>query len=303
MSILLFGATGQVGTELQRALLPHGRLIIATREQVDLTDAEALAGYIMSQQPSMIVNAAAYTAVDLAESEPDLARAINTQAPQIMAECAKELGALLVHYSTDYVFEGVGTAAYAPSDTTSPKNIYGLTKRDGERLIAQSSCEHLIFRTSWVYSCHGSNFVKTMLKLGLERPELRVVADQVGAPTSAELIADVTSLAIAGYRNQQLPAGLYHLTASGEVSWHGFAAFIFTQAKALGYPLVIDTDRLQAISTAEYPTPASRPANSRMSCKALEDALTIRMPHWTEHGQRTIKSLVKDNNINNHNKG
>lgn len=293
MSIVLFGANGQVGQELRRTLLPHGQVIPITREQVDLTDAEAVRQCIMSAEPRVIVNAAAYTAVDRAESEPELAKAINHIAPGVMAQCARSLGALLVHYSTDYVFEGTGDHAYEPQDATGPKNVYGITKRDGEQAIAESGCEHLIFRTSWVYSCHGHNFVKTMLKLGQERAALSVVADQVGAPTSAELIADVTGLALAGYRHRQLISGLYHLTAAGEVSWHGFARFIFEQAVAQGYPLKLDMAQLQAISTAEYPTPASRPANSRMSCKTLEDALKIRMPDWEAHARRTVEHLIK----------
>lgn len=296
MTILLFGANGQVGMELRRTLLPHGRVMAITRDQVDLTDGDAIRDCIMSHEPQVIVNAAAYTAVDRAESEPELARAINEIAPRHMAECARSLGALLVHYSTDYVFGGVGNRPYEPQDATSPRNVYGVSKRDGEQAIVGSGCEHLIFRTSWVYSCSGHNFVKTMLKLAHERAELRVVADQVGAPTSAELIADVTALAIAGYRHQQLISGLYHLTAAGEVSWHGFANFIVEQAAQQGYPLRLETDKLQAISTAEYPTPASRPANSRMSCETLEAALKIRMPDWREHARSTVERLIKTQN-------
>lgn len=296
MTILLFGADGQVGKELRRTLLPHGRLRAITREQVDLTDADAIRRCIMSHEPKIIVNAAAYTAVDRAESEPDLAWAINATAPRIIAECAKASGALLVHYSTDYVFEGVGNRPYEPQDATNPRNAYGITKREGEQGIIRSGCEHLIFRTSWVYSCNGHNFVKTMLTLGQQRSELRVVSDQVGAPTSAELIADVTALAIAGYRQRQLISGLYHLTAAGAVSWHGFARFIFEHANAYGFPLQLDIARLQGISTPEYPTPASRPANSRMSCTTLETALKIRMPDWTEHARRTVEQLINSRN-------
>lgn len=293
MSILLFGSTGQVGTELCRTLLLHGSVKALDRRQVDLTDQDALRRSILDGKPEVIVNAAAYTAVDRAESEPETADAINHIAPKVMAECAEELDCLLVHYSTDYVFDGLGSGPYKPEDHASPKSVYGKTKLAGEQAIEQSGCPHLIFRTSWVYSVHGRNFVKTMLKLGQSKESLSVVSDQIGAPTSAELIADTTSLAIGAYRNKQLEPGLYHLTASGETSWHGFADFIFKQAHILGYPLKLDLNLLKPISTTDYPTPASRPVNCRLDCKKLESILQINLPDWSVHARRTVERLVK----------
>lgn len=293
MSILLFGAAGQVGTELCRTLLPHGSVTALGRAQVDLTDQEAIRRTILDGNPELIVNAAAYTAVDKAESEPEIADAINHMAPKVMAECARELGCLLVHYSTDYVFDGLGSGAYKPDDYTSPESVYGKTKLNGEQAIIDSGCSYLIFRTSWVYSAHGHNFVKTMLKLGQSKESLSVVSDQIGAPTSAELIADTTSLAISAYRNEQLSSGLYHLTAAGETSWYGFADFIFKQAQLLGYDLKLDVNLLKPIPTSDYPTPACRPANSRLECKNLESILKINLPDWSVHARRTIEALVK----------
>jgi dTDP-4-dehydrorhamnose reductase len=293
MTILLFGANGQVGTELRRTLLPHGKLVAMTRHEVDLTYPGAIRDAIKAYVPSIIVNAAAYTAVDKAESEPELAAAINSDAVAEMAKGAHSSGALLVHFSTDYVFKGEGVQPYGPEDLVAPQGVYGQTKRNGELAIANSGCQFLIFRTSWVFASHGHNFVKTMLRLGQEKDQLRVVADQIGAPTSAELIADVTSLAIGGYRAGQLKSGLYHLTAGGETSWHGFASYVLQHAKNLGLSLSVEPNAIDAILTADYPTPAKRPKNSRLNCKALERALGIQMPDWRLHAARAVEQLIQ----------
>ncbi|MBW0146841.1 dTDP-4-dehydrorhamnose reductase [Marinobacter arenosus] len=293
MSILLFGATGQVGTELMRTLLPHGGVVPLTRNDVDLTDPVAIRHAIDAHAPTIIVNAAAYTAVDKAESEPELALAINRHAVAEMAKAAKSTGALLIHFSTDYVFDGEGDQAYAPDAPAAPQGVYGRTKLEGEQAILKSGCDYLIFRTSWVFASHGHNFVKTMLRLGQEKSQLRVVADQVGAPTSAELISDVTSLAIGSYRAGQLITGIYHLTAGGETSWHGFASFVLKHAKELGLSLSLDPDGIEPIPTSEFPTPARRPANSRLSCETLERALNVQMPDWRLHAARAVEQLMQ----------
>jgi dTDP-4-dehydrorhamnose reductase len=293
MSILLFGANGQVGTELRRTLLPHGEVIALTRNEVDLTNRVGIRDAIEAYAPSIIVNAAAYTAVDKAESEPGLAAAINIEAVAEMAKAAKKIGALLIHFSTDYVFEGEGIEPYIPDDPAAPQGVYGQTKFEGEQAIANSGCEYLTFRTSWVFASHGHNFVKTMLRLGQEKNQLRVVADQIGAPTSAELISDVTSLAIGSYHAGHLNPGLYHLTAGGETSWHGFASYVLQHAKTLGVPLALDPNRIEPITTAEFPTPARRPANSRLSCETLERALGIQMPDWRLHAARAVEQLIQ----------
>lgn len=293
MTVLLFGANGQVGTELRRTLLPHGPLVALTREDMDLTDAGAIREAIRVHAPSVIVNAAAYTAVDKAESEPELAAAINRDAVAEMADAARSSNALLIHYSTDYVFDGEGVDPYEPSAPAAPQGVYGQTKLEGERAIAASGCEHLIFRTSWVFASHGHNFMKTMLRLGREKPGLRVVADQIGAPTSAELISDVTGIAIAGYRAGQLEVGVYHLAAGGETSWHGFASYVLQYAKQCGVSLSLDPTQIEAIPTSEFPTPARRPANSRLSCATLEQALKIQMPDWRLHAARAVEQLIQ----------
>lgn len=298
MSILLFGANGQVGKELGRTLLPHGELVALTRNKVDLTDCIAIRDAINTHSPRIIVNAAAYTAVDKAESEPELAAAINRDAVAAMAKSAKASGALLIHFSTDYVFEGDGTKPYSPDDPALPQGVYGQTKLEGEQAVVNSGCEYLIFRTSWVFASHGHNFVKTMLRLGQEKDQLRVVADQIGAPTSAELISDVTSLAIGSYHAGRLNRGLYHLTAGGETSWHGFASYVLQHAKTLGVPLALDPARIDAIPTSEFPTPARRPENSRLNCETLESALGIQMPDWRLHAARAVEQLIEINKGN-----
>ncbi len=292
MKILLVGRTGQVGNELQRTLLPLGHLMALDRSMADLAKPATVRGALEAHSPNVIVNAAAYTAVDKAEAFADSARAINAESVAVMAEYAKARDALLVHYSTDYVFDGSKATPYQPCDPTNPLGVYGSTKRKGEEAIISSGCRFLIFRTSWVFSAHGSNFVKTILRLAKERDALNIVADQHGAPTSAELIADVTSLAIAGYRQGLCKSGIYHLTASGETTWHEFACYIVARAAANGVALKATRDHIQPISTDAYPLPAPRPKNSRLDTSALSEALLLQLPDWTVHVNRTVDQLT-----------
>lgn len=293
MTILLFGAGGQVGSALQRSLAFHGPATHHDRTDTDLRDPAAIEAAVATTAPSVIVNAAAYTSVDAAESDPDSAAAVNRDAVATMAAEAARIGALLIHYSTDYVFSGRGETPSTPDDPPDPQNVYGATKRAGEQAILASGCEALIFRTSWVYSAHGNNFVKTMLRLGQARDALRVVDDQIGAPTAADLIADVTSVALHAYRHGQLPGGLYHLSAAGATSWHGFATHILERARRNGVALAVDPDRIEPIPTTAFPTPAPRPANSRLSNARLETALGIHMPDWRVHASQVVDQLSR----------
>lgn len=280
MTILLIGAQGQVGHALARSLAPLGRVVALDRRHVDLSRAGVILPWLEKYTPRVIVNAAAYTAVDKAETERDAAAALNTRLPAELAAWAARHGALLVHYSTDYVYDGQGEAPRHEDEHPAPLSVYGQTKLEGDRAIQATGCDHLIFRTSWVYAARGYNFMRTMLKLAAERDSLRVVADQVGAPTPAWLIASVTALAV-GRHQQGLPVcGLYHLTAAGETSWHGFARAIVEGARANGYPLRLAVEQIQPIPTIEYPAPAPRPHNSRLSLARLEHTFGLRMPDW-----------------------
>jgi len=292
MKILLLGKNGQVGTELQRTLLPLGTLVALDRSTADLEKPATLHSVLESHSPDVIVNAAAYTAVDKAETNQDVAQAVNAESVAVIAAYAKERDALLVHYSTDYVFDGSKESPYVPADTTHPLSVYGATKRQGEEAIEASGCRFLIFRTSWVFSAHGGNFVKTMLRLAKERDALSIVADQHGAPTSAELIADVTALAIAGHRQGVCKSGIYHLTAAGETTWHGFASHIVARAAANGVTLKAAVERITPIPTDAYPLPAPRPKNSRLDTSALSSALLLQFPDWTVHVNRTVDQLT-----------
>jgi len=292
MKIVLLGKNGQVGHELQRTLLPLGHVITLGREEADLSSRTQLQGVLAQLTPDIIVNAAAYNAVDKAESDETTALHINAEAVGLMAAHASQSGALLVHYSTDYVFDGETPAPYLETDATSPLNAYGRSKRAGEQAIEQSGCRALIFRTSWVFSAHGGNFIKTILRLAKEREHLNVVADQYGAPTSAELIADVTALAIAGYRSRVLANGIYHLTAAGETSWYGLACHVVSRALANGAMLKLNAEQIYAISTEAYPLPAKRPKNSRMDTAALSSALGLYLPNWNIHVDRVVDQLV-----------
>ena len=281
--ILLLGKGGQVGFELQRALAPLGEVLALDRNACDLADADAIGRAITAASPRIIVNAAAYTAVDKAETETDVAGAVNARAPGVIGALARELGARVIHYSTDYVFDGAKTEPYTEDDATQPLGIYGLSKRDGEAALAASGAEHFVFRTSWVFGAHGGNFVKTILRLAAERESLDVVADQFGAPTSAALIADITAQVIGqlAYRGgAALPSGIYHLTAAGETSWHAFAQAIVTGARNRGRELRLQPEAIRPIATREYPLPAPRPANSRLDTRRLRETFGLTLPPW-----------------------
>ncbi len=266
--LLLIGSQGQVGRELQRCLAPLGELAVRDRTTLDLSNAAALRAAIRGERPDVVVNAAAYTAVDQAEQEPALALRINGEAPAVMAEEAKKLGALLVHYSTDYVFDGAKDGPYQEDDAPNPLSVYGRTKLAGEQAIGAAGCRHLIFRTSWVYGLYGKNFLRTMQRLGREREELRVVDDQIGAPTWSRMIAETTALAL----RQPAADGIYHLCCAGVTSWHGFAAAILAAQNWSG--------RLSPIPASAYPLPARRPANSRLDNGKLQRLLGLALPDW-----------------------
>lgn len=297
MTILLFGPNGQVGWELQRALgllghvFPldcHGRDGL----RGDLTDPDALREAIRTMRPSIIVNAAAYTAVDRAEFEPERAAAVNATAPGVMAEQAKAQGALLVHYSTDYVFDGSGRRPWRESDATGPLNVYGRTKLDGEEAIHASGCAYLIFRTSWVYAARGKNFIRTMLRLAKERDALQVIDDQYGAPTGAELIADVTARALPVVTAHPECARLYHLAAAGEITWHGYARWVIEQARAAGWPVRVADEAIARVPTEAFPVQATRPRNSRLDCSRLEEAFGLSMPDWQQGAHHALTEIL-----------
>ncbi len=295
MKILLLGKDGQVGWELQRALAPLGELIALGRQQANLEDEEDLARVARNIRPNVIVNAAAYTAVDKAESEAGKAYQINAKATGVLAEEACKLSSWLVHYSTDYVFDGEKSSPYTEEDTPNPLSIYGKTKLAGELLIRQSGVKHLIFRTSWVFAARGGNFAKTMLSLAKERSQLKVVADQHGAPTSAELIADATALVL--YRifyraaEDSSYSGTYNLAASGQTTWHGYARYVIETAQAYGIPLSMGTDAILPITSEEYPLPAKRPKNSRLDVSKLNEAFNVHLPEWQCSVRRMIDEL------------
>ena len=278
MRILLTGRKGQVGWELERSLAPLGEVAAFCHRDLDLADPGIIVARIRDVKPHVIVNAAAYTAVDKAETETGLAMAINGRAPGILAEEAVRLDALLVHYSTDYVFDGAKSAPYTEDDEPHPINEYGRSKLAGERAIQATGCRHLILRTSWVYAARGNNFLITMLRLARERPELRVVGDQFGAPTWARHIADATAILLGKIgADRERATGVFHLTAAGETSWHGFAKAILGETGS-STPVV-------EIPTSGYPTPARRPANSRLEGRRLSETWQISLPGW-EHGLR-----------------
>lgn len=289
MRILILGKNGQVGWELQRSLAPLGEIIALGRAEADLEDPASLKWAIDSASPDIIVNASAYTAVDKAESEPERADRINHIAVGEIGGLAAARGAWVLHYSTDYVFDGAKASPYVETDATNPLNVYGRTKRDGEVALERSSARHMIFRTSWVHAGRGSNFIRTMLRLAAERDTLRVVADQLGTPTSAEFIADVTAHAVARIRHgEKVVPGLYNLTAGGETTWHGLARFVIGEAQALARPMKTPAADVAAISTSEYPTPAKRPLNSRLDNGKLLNAFELTSPDWRHHARRTV---------------
>jgi len=296
MKILLLGKNGQLGWELQRSLASLGEVVACGRDKADLANLTALRTLVHKVSPQVIVNAAAYTAVDKAESEQDQALLINSKAVKLLAKEASLLDSWFIHYSTDYVFDGSKEEAYVETDVTAPLGVYGKTKLDGEEAIRTSGCKHLIFRTSWVYAARGNNFIKTILRLAGERDEIKVVSDQLGAPTSAELLADVTACCL--YRlhydtsSSSQWGGTYHLTASGITSWHGFAQFILDEAIQHGAQLSTTSDRVLAIPTSDYPLPAKRPANSQLDTKKICTTFDLRLPSWPLHAKRVVDETV-----------
>ena len=287
--ILLFGHRGQIGSELERVFAAAGPLIAPGRAEVDLEKADALCSFIRSAHPALIVNAAAYTAVDRAEACADTAFRVNAEAPGVMAEEARRLGVPLIHYSTDYVFDGAKAEPYVESDTPHPLSAYGRSKLAGERAIAASGADAVIVRTSWVFG-DGANFVRTILRLAAERESLRVVDDQIGAPTPAALVADVTAAIVATLNSEGWAAAIYHCTASGAVSWHGYARAIVAEALESGIALRLSPDNILPIPTADYPLPARRPLNSLLDCGRIEARFGLKLPHWRTGLERFIAS-------------
>jgi dTDP-4-dehydrorhamnose reductase len=298
LKILLLGKNGQVGWELQRSLAPLGEVLTLDRHSTsycgDLSQPDQLAQTVLAYKPDLIVNAAAHTAVDKAESEPELARVLNTEAPAALAKAAAQVGAWLIHYSTDYVFDGTGTHARQEGEGTGPLSVYGQTKLDGEKVIAASGCKYLIFRTSWVYAARGGNFAKTMLRLAQERDKLTVINDQHGAPTGADLIADVTAHAIRRVLNTQNIAfsGVYHLVASGETTWHGYARHVIEQAKLLKPEMAWKVEEVAPVPTSAFPTPANRPHNSRLCTDKLEERFGLVLPPWQQGVDRMLVEIL-----------
>ncbi|MBJ7419753.1 MAG: dTDP-4-dehydrorhamnose reductase [Rhodoferax sp.] len=304
MKILLLGRNGQLGWQLQRSLAPLGEVIaLASQAQDnpnqwcgDLAKPEGLRHTLREIAPDLVVNAAAYTAVDKAQTETEQAYAVNALAPAVLAEETLRLGAWLAHYSTDYVFDGSGTRSWRESDACAPLSVYGASKRQGELEVARNP-RHLILRTSWVYAARGSNFAKTMLRLGAERDELRVIDDQMGAPTGAELLADASAIALRQAMAQPALAGLYHCAASGQTSWHGYAQFVFQEARALGIPVRVSQERLVPIKSAEYPVAAPRPLNSRLDCAKIADVFSIHLPSWQLGVRRILQEIALTKNL------
>ena len=292
MKILLFGKNGQVGWELQRSLSPLGELVVLDRHSTglcgDLTDLTGIKDTVRRVKPDVIVNAAAYTAVDKAESDAEAAQTVNAAAPWVLAEAASEVGAWLVHYSTDYVFDGSGSKPWVETDPTGPLNVYGKTKLEGEQRIASQCAEHLIFRTSWVYAARGGNFAKTMLRLAHERETLNVINDQFGAPTGADLIADVTAHAIAHVMRKPEAAGLYHLTASGETAWFDYAKYVIDQSiRAQEAPEII-VKMINPVASSTFPTAAQRPLNSRLNTAKLQQTFGLQLAPWQQGVARML---------------
>ena len=297
MRILLLGRNGQVGWELQRSLAPLGELVA-----LDATGADGLCGdlarpaelatTVRALAPGLIVNAAAYTAVDRAEAEPERARAVNAAGPAVLAQEAAALGAWLVHYGTDYVFDGSGNRPWAEDDPTGPLNVYGRTKLEGEQAIRASGCAHLILRTSWVHSARGANFARTMLRLAGEREQLQVVADQFGAPTGADLIADVTAHAIRAAMARPALSGTYQLAAGGETNWHGYARHVVAFAQARGHPMRVHPDTIVPVSSADFPSAAQRPHNSRLDTRKLRQVFALGLPPWQFGVERMLQEVL-----------
>jgi dTDP-4-dehydrorhamnose reductase len=297
MKILLLGKNGQVGWELQRSLAPLGEVVALDFDSpglltADFSRPESLAATVRSVAPQIIVNAAAHTAVDKAESEPDLARAINAAAPGVLAREAAACGAWLMHYSTDYVFDGSGSTPWVEDSTTGPLSVYGQTKLEGEQAIRASGCRHLIFRTSWVYAARGGNFAKTMLKLAKERDRLTVIDDQIGAPTGADLLADLTAHALRTAMVQPQVGGTYHAVSQGQTSWHGYACHVIAFARASGQPVKVAMNAIEPVSTSAFHTPARRPGNSRLDTRKLRETFALTLPPWHSGVDRMLAEVL-----------
>ena len=297
MKILLLGKNGQVGWELQRALAPLGELVALDFDSpgplsADFSKPESLAATVQAVRPQIIVNAAAHTAVDKCESEPDVARALNAESPAVLAREAQRLGAWLMHYSTDYVFDGSGTTPWVEDSPTGPLSVYGATKLEGEEAIRASGCRHLILRTSWVYAARGGNFAKTMLKLAKERDRLTVIDDQIGSPTGADLLADITAHALRTALQRPEVAGTYHGVGDGETSWHGYAQHVIEFARARGETIKVARDAIAPVPTSAFPTPAKRPANSRMNTHKLRTTFGLTLPSWQAGVDRMLTEVL-----------
>lgn len=295
MKLLVTGKNGQVGFELTRALAVLGEVVAVDRQSCNMADAAAIRKVVQQIKPDVIVNAAAYTAVDKAESEKETANAINAVAPGVLGEEATKIGALVVHYSTDYIFDGSKSGAYREDDPTNPQSAYGQSKLDGENALTKANPRHLILRTSWVYGAHGGNFAKTMLRLAADREKLTVVADQFGAPTSAALLADLTAQLVARHAREggdKFPYGIYHAVNSGETHWCDYARFVVSTAIAAGKPLKTTPDNITPITTAQYPTPAKRPANSRLDTQKFRNTFGLRLPPWQESLQHVLQQIL-----------
>jgi dTDP-4-dehydrorhamnose reductase len=296
MNILLLGKGGQVGWELQRSLSVLGQVTALDFDSQELcgdfANPEGVRDTVRQLRPQVIVNAAAHTAVDKAESEPEFARLLNATTPGLVAEEAARLGAWLVHYSTDYVFDGSGTRPWVETDTPAPLSVYGATKLEGEQRIQQSGCQHLILRTSWVYAARGGNFAKTMLRLGQERERLTVIDDQWGAPTGADLLADVTAHAIRHLQHRPQDGGLYHCVAAGETTWHSYAKFVLEHASKAQQAIKIIAKEVAPVPTSAFPTPATRPHNSRLATAKLQTTFGLQLPHWQTGVARMLAEIL-----------
>ena len=297
MKILLLGKGGQVGWELQRSLAPLGEVVALDFDspgplKADFSDPESLAATVRMVAPQIIVNAAAHTAVDKAESEPEFARTLNATSPGVLAHEAAALGAWLLHYSTDYVFDGSGSAPWVEGSPTGPISVYGATKLEGEEAIRASGCRHLILRTSWVYAARGGNFAKTMLKLAKERDRLTVIDDQIGAPTGADLLADLSAHCLRTALQRAEVAGTYHAVAAGETSWHNYARHVIEFARAAGQPIKVAPGAIAPVPTSAFPTPARRPGNSRMSTQKLQQTFGLALPAWQAGVERMLTEVL-----------
>ena len=295
MKLILLGSNGQLGWELQRSLSSLSEIFVCNRNVVDFNDLDRLRNLVRDYRPDIIVNAAAYTNVDKAESDSENAFRVNFEAVELLANEAAVLNSWLIHYSTDYIFDGTKNSSYKEEDKSNPKSVYGKSKLQGELAIMDSKCKYLIFRTSWMYSTYGHNFVNTVLRIAKERRELRVVCDQIGTPTSAELVADVSSLCLSRIVQDGMTSkdfsGVYHLTPTGKTSWYNFAKYVIIETKKLGGVFLTDPENIIAINTSEYPLPADRPANSILNSQKLCKTFNLYLPSWKIHADRAIKEL------------